>query len=84
MTGGERPCPAIELTDLTKRYRGRAVVDNLCLSVPSGSTFGLIGPNGAGKSTTIKMLMGLLPITSELVKESRLSLKNIDTSGFCC
>jgi ABC-2 type transport system ATP-binding protein len=64
MTGDEGRGPAIELTDLTKRYRDRTVVDRLCLSIPAGSTFGLIGPNGAGKSTTIRMLMGMLPITS--------------------
>lgn len=57
-------CPAIRLTGLTKRYRDRTVVDRLNLNVPVGSTFGLIGPNGAGKSTTIRMLMGMLPITS--------------------
>jgi ABC-2 type transport system ATP-binding protein len=64
MTGDDRAGPAIELTDLTKRYRGRTAVDRLCLSIPAGSTFGLIGPNGAGKSSTIKMLMGMLSITS--------------------
>jgi ABC-2 type transport system ATP-binding protein len=56
--------PAIELTGLTKRYGSVAVVDNLSLSIPRGTTLGLIGPNGAGKSTTIKMLMGLLSRTA--------------------
>jgi ABC-2 type transport system ATP-binding protein len=61
---GEDPAPAIELSDLTKRYGDRTAVDRLSLSIPAGNTFGLIGPNGAGKSTTIKMLMGMLSITS--------------------
>ncbi len=64
MSGDEGLGPAIELTDLTRRYSGRAVVDRLSLSIPAGSTFGLVGPNGAGKSTTIKMIMGMLPMTS--------------------
>jgi ABC-2 type transport system ATP-binding protein len=56
--------PALELADLTKRFGSTTVVDNLSLSVPRGTTLGLIGPNGAGKSTTIRMLMGMLSITS--------------------
>ena len=35
-------------------------VDDLELTVESGTFFGFLGPNGAGKSTTIKMLTGLL------------------------
>ena len=64
MTGHDRDGPAIDLTDLTKRYGDRTVVDHLSLRIPAGTTFGLIGPNGAGKSTTIRMLMGILSITS--------------------
>jgi ABC-2 type transport system ATP-binding protein len=45
-------------------YGHATVVDNLSLCIPRGSTFGLLGPSGAGKSTTIKMLMGMLSITS--------------------
>jgi ABC-2 type transport system ATP-binding protein len=56
--------PAIELSGVTKRYGRSTVVDDLTLRVPRGTTLGLIGPNGAGKSTTIKMLMGMLSMTS--------------------
>ena len=56
--------PAIEIVGLTKRFGRTLAVNNLSLNIPRGSTFGLIGPNGAGKSTTIKMLMGMLSITS--------------------
>ena len=38
----------------------KVAVDNLSLSIPAGSFYGLVGPNGAGKTTTIKMLTGLL------------------------
>ncbi len=55
---------AIEVVNLTKRFRRTTAVDALSLQIPYGSTFGLIGPNGAGKSTTIKMLMAMLSITS--------------------
>jgi ABC-2 type transport system ATP-binding protein len=45
---------------LTKRYAGRAVVDDLALQVGSGRICGFLGPNGSGKTTTIRMLCGLL------------------------
>ena len=51
---------AIDVHGLTKRYGGRAVVDDLSLQVRSGSICGFLGPNGSGKTTTIRMLCGLL------------------------
>lgn len=50
---------AIEITNLTKKYKG-FTLDNLCLNLPKGCIMGLIGENGAGKSTTIKMLLDIV------------------------
>ena len=47
---------AIEIKNLTKRYRDVTAVDNLSLTVKEGELFSLLGVNGAGKTTTIKML----------------------------
>ena len=63
--------PVVEIENLTKdfsvgfwkKHPVRAL-DNLCLEVHQGETFGFLGPNGAGKSTTIKLLMHLLHPTS--------------------
>jgi ABC-2 type transport system ATP-binding protein len=52
--------PAIDVRGLTKRYAGRAVVDDFAITVPRGEIFGFLGPNGSGKTTTIRMLCGLL------------------------
>ncbi len=52
--------PVINIRELTKRFRGRAVVDHLNLVIPRGSIYALLGDNGAGKTTTIRMLTGLL------------------------
>ena len=49
---------AIVLERLTKRYDGRAVVDELDLAVGRGELFALPGPNGAGKTTTVEMIEG--------------------------
>lgn len=50
---------AIELSHVTKRFPGFTLQD-LSLTVPSGTICGLVGENGAGKSTTIRLLMGAL------------------------
>ena len=51
---------AIETVGLRRTFGDLVAVDDLDLTVPSGTFFGFLGPNGAGKSTTIKMLTGLL------------------------
>jgi ABC-2 type transport system ATP-binding protein len=52
--------PAVETTDLTRRYGDVTALDALSLSVGRGELYGLLGPNGAGKSTTINVLTGQL------------------------
>lgn len=56
--------PAVETTNLVRRFGDFTAVDHLNLRVERGQFFGFLGPNGAGKSTTIKMLTGLLAPTS--------------------
>jgi lipopolysaccharide export system ATP-binding protein len=51
----------LEARQLVKRYRKRAVVDGVSLSLSGGEVVGLLGPNGAGKTTTFYMLVGLIP-----------------------
>ena len=47
---------AIEIKNLTKKYRDVIAVNDLSLSIEEGELFSLLGVNGAGKTTTIKML----------------------------
>jgi ABC-2 type transport system ATP-binding protein len=56
--------PAVETFNLVRRFGTFTAVDHINLRVESGRFFGFLGPNGAGKSTTIKMLTGLLAVTS--------------------
>jgi ABC-2 type transport system ATP-binding protein len=51
---------AISLTNVTKQFNGTLAVDDLSLSVPTGSIYGFIGPNGSGKTTTLRMIMHIL------------------------
>ena len=55
---------AIEIENLTKRFKNHTVLDSIYLNVEDGKCFSLIGPNGAGKSTLIKILTTLLKPSS--------------------
>ncbi len=50
--------------DLSKRYKGRTVVDRVSLEIRTGEVVGLLGPNGAGKTTCFYMIVGLVPTES--------------------
>lgn len=46
--------------NLIKRYKSRAVVNDVSVNVKRGEIVGLLGPNGAGKTTTFYMTVGLI------------------------
>src|SRR5947209_6113402 len=54
------PDAAIAIRGLSRRFRARVALDDVHLTVPRGSVFGLVGANGAGKTTLIKHVLGLL------------------------
>jgi ribosome-dependent ATPase len=56
--------PAIVAEGLTRRFGDFIAVDNVSFSIRRGEIFGFLGSNGCGKTTTMKMLTGLLGITS--------------------
>ena len=49
-----------ELTDVTKRYGSRTVIDRFTGTVMRGDKIGFVGPNGAGKTTLLKIILGEL------------------------
>jgi spermidine/putrescine transport system ATP-binding protein len=55
---------ALEIWDVTKAFGSFVAVDDLTLTVPSGSFFALLGPSGCGKTTTQRMVAGLEQPTS--------------------
>ena len=48
----------LELTDVSKGFGDRLLIDKLSFMVPPGAIVGIIGPNGAGKSTLFRLLLG--------------------------
>ena len=59
---------AIELLDVTKRYRSKTAVDQLNLTVNAGSIHGFVGPNGSGKTTTLRMILRIIEPDSGTVR----------------
>ena len=54
----------LELRNVSKRFRGIVAVEDVSFSARAGEVTGYLGPNGSGKSTTMKMITGLIEMTS--------------------
>ena len=50
----------LQAKNVTKKYLGKAVVDELNIILEQGEILGLLGPNGAGKTTFFYMIAGLI------------------------
>lgn len=50
----------MRITELTKKYDGKTVVDGVTFEIPKGKVLSLIGPNGAGKSTVMGIISRLI------------------------
>jgi len=54
----------LELRNVHKRYSSIPAVENVSFSARAGEVTGYLGPNGSGKSTTMKMITGLIGMSS--------------------
>ena len=67
-SGEHRDEVIVEVHDLVRKFGDFRAVDQINFEVRRGEIFGLLGPNGAGKTTTFRMLCGLLPATSGVLR----------------
>jgi ABC-2 type transport system ATP-binding protein len=49
----------LQTRNITKRYSGKAAVENVSMTIKKGDIYGLIGRNGAGKTTLMRMIASL-------------------------
>jgi ABC-type polysaccharide/polyol phosphate transport system ATPase subunit len=54
---------AISITELSKHFVDRVIIDKLNLGIKRGETLAIIGPNGSGKSTILRLLSGIIKPT---------------------
>jgi len=69
----------LEANSVSKNFGDFTALNNVSISVPSGSIFGLLGPNGAGKTTLIRIInqitmadSGSVYLDGELLKPSHI------------
>jgi ATP-binding cassette subfamily F protein 3 len=72
----------IQLSDLTKSFGDRTLLDHVTWQIGDGERVGLCGPNGAGKTTLLRMLAGLdEPDSGAIVKPSALTIGYLPQDG---
>ena len=69
----------IELRNLTKTFGAFKALDDLTMTVPKGTVYGLVGPNGAGKSTAIRCMVGVYrPDSGSVTMDGEIVYENPD------
>lgn len=64
---------SIRLENITKSYNGEIIIQDLNLTIPSGTFFALLGPSGSGKTTLLRLIAGF-----ETVDEGKIFLGDED------
>lgn len=67
----------IKATNLTKKYSGNIVLDNISFCVNRGEFFHILGENGSGKTTLMRIILGLADATSGHITYSNMSKNEI-------
>ena len=63
----------LELRNVAKTFGNFKALDDLSMTVPRGTVYGLVGPNGAGKSTAIRNITGVYQ-----PDQGRITMEGID------
>ncbi|MFB7139320.1 ABC transporter ATP-binding protein [Gottfriedia sp. NPDC056225] len=54
----------LELKKVNKTIKNQEIIKDISFDLRQGEVLGLLGPNGSGKTTTMRMIVGLMSITS--------------------
>lgn len=77
---GERSGKLVaELSNISKSYGGRNIINDFSCRIQRGDKIGLLGPNGAGKSTLLKIILGeLQPDHGQVKQGTKVSVAYFD------
>jgi len=64
----KRDVKVLEISNLSKSFNKRKILNNINLTIREGEIVGLIGPNGAGKTTLIKTILNLYKADNGIIK----------------
>ena len=68
----------LQVKNVSKCFGDFKALDQLHMTVPKGTVYGLVGPNGAGKSTLIRLLTGVYtPDEGQLTMDGQNVYENI-------
>jgi ATP-binding cassette, subfamily F, member 3 len=72
----------IQLSQISKAFADRTLLERVSWQITSGERVGLCGPNGAGKTTLLKMLAGMeSPDEGEIIRPSALTIGYLPQDG---
>ena len=58
----------LEINGLSKNYGPIQALQNVSLSIPTGTVYGILGPNGSGKTTMLGLIMNILQPTAGSIR----------------
>lgn len=58
----------VEVTNVSKKYKDRNLVENVSFEVKKGEILGIVGLNGSGKTVLLKCMCGLMEYSSGTIK----------------
>src|SRR6185436_18254889 len=58
----------VEVTDLSRKFGSRTVIDNISFKINRGETMVIMGGSGCGKSTLLRHIIGVMKPTAGSVK----------------
>ena len=54
----------LDVSNVTKKIKGKIILDNINLELVSGRIYGFVGENGSGKTMLFRAISGLMRLTS--------------------
>ena len=57
----------LKAENISKKIRGKVILDNIDLTLTSGNVYGFVGRNGSGKTMLFRALSGLMKIDTGII-----------------